>query len=169
MSGPLRRALRLIANLLARAEVAGVGDGTKTQTLDLGLLADERANDVQHFQPHGLLSVPRRGAHALALFLGGNRSNPVAIMAGDDRYRPRNNTAGDVGLYHHLDNPTATAESAAHRFVLTERNGQRVGLLRVDRFEIVADEIVFRAGRSEIVMTEGGIAMITPDFEAGQP
>lgn len=169
MTAAVRRALRSIGNLLTRAVVARVGDRSKTQTLDLDLLADERADDVQHFQPHGLLSVPLPGAHSLALFLGGNRSNPVAIMAGDDRYRARNNTPGDVGLYHHLDDPTASAESATHRLVLTERNGERVALLRCDRLEIRADEIAFRAGGTSVVMTDDGIVMTTPDFEAVQP
>ena len=64
---PLQRRLRLIAD---RAIVTLVNDALQRQNLQLKVLADEGADDVERFQNYGHTSVPPVGSEAIVLGLG---------------------------------------------------------------------------------------------------
>lgn len=94
--GPIRRRL---AHLVARAVVAMVNDAAKMQALQLGLLADEVLDDVEHWQPYGYTYQPHAGAEALVLAVGGHRAHSVVIACADRRYRLTGLEAGEVAIY----------------------------------------------------------------------
>ena len=94
---PLWRRVRLIAD---RAIVTAVTDSFNRQGLQLKVLADEAASDVERFQNYGLTSVPPVGSEALILAVGGRREGLVAIAVEDKRCRPKGLENGEVRLYH---------------------------------------------------------------------
>lgn len=94
---PLQRRLRLIAD---RAIVTMVNDALQRQNLQLKVLADEGADDVERFQNYGHTSVPPAGSEAIVLGLGGARAGLVAIAVEHKGVRPKDLEAGDNCLYH---------------------------------------------------------------------
>lgn len=94
---PLQRRLRLIAD---RAIVTLVNDSLQRQGLQLKVLADESADDVERFQNYGHTSVPPEGSEAIVLGLGGARAGLVAIAVEHKGSRPKDLEAGDSCLYH---------------------------------------------------------------------
>lgn len=94
---PLQRRLRLIAD---RAIVTLVNDALQRQNLQLKVLADEGADDVERFQNYGHTSVPPEGSEAIVLGLGGARAGLVAIAVEHKGVRPKDLEAGDSCLYH---------------------------------------------------------------------
>lgn len=94
---PLQRRLRLIAD---RAIVTLVNDALLRQNLQLKVLADEGADDVERFQNYGHTSVPPEGSEAIVLGLGGARAGLVAIAVEHKGFRPKGLEAGDSCLYH---------------------------------------------------------------------
>jgi phage baseplate assembly protein V len=97
----LRPLATKIANTIARGVVQLADDGLKLQLLQLGVLAGETIDDVEHFQPYGFSSVPLAGAEAAVAFPNGDRSHPIAIAVTDRRYRPIRGEGGQVNLYHY--------------------------------------------------------------------
>lgn len=94
---PLWRRVRLIAD---RAIVTAVTDSFNRQGLQLKVLADEAADDVERFQNYGHTSVPPAGSEAIVLGIGGARAGLVAIAVEDKSVRPKDLEAGDNCLYH---------------------------------------------------------------------
>ena len=90
---------RKIQNMLARGTVVLANASTKMQSLQLTLLADETADNVEHFEPYGFTSRPRAGAEALAVFLDGDRSHGITVVVADRRYRLSGLEEGDVALH----------------------------------------------------------------------
>ncbi|MGY3943394.1 phage baseplate assembly protein V [Aeromonas tecta] len=94
---PIKRRCRLIAD---RAIVTWVNDALQRQNLQLKVLADEGADDVERFQNYGRSSVPPEGSEAIVLGIGGARAGMVAIVVEDKTARPKDLEAGDNCLYH---------------------------------------------------------------------
>lgn len=88
-----------IAMMLARGVVNMIDDSARIQLLQLGLLADEARDRVQRMQNYGLTSVPKPGAEAIVVCLGGTRDRIFAIAVDDRRYRKKNMEEGEVALY----------------------------------------------------------------------
>ena len=103
----LSKILRPIKNrimmLLGRALVSAINDSNQTQLLQLKLLADEVATDVERFEDYGLASYPLVDAQALACFINGNRHHGVVICVHDRRYRPSYLSSGEVAIYTNND------------------------------------------------------------------
>lgn len=93
---PVVRRLRL---MVSRGVVELVNDGLKMQGLQVSLLSDELADDVERFQDYGITSVPFTGAEVLFLSVGANRSHGVVVSVADRRHRPKDLVEGDVCLY----------------------------------------------------------------------
>ena len=124
----LQRRLRL---LVSRGVVNIVNDALKTQNLQVSLLADETADDVERFQNYGHTSVPPSGSEAIVLSVGGKRQHLVAVVVDDKTSRLGGLIAGDSAVYH----------LEGHHVLLTEN-----GVVRIvcKRLEVVAEEeIVF--------------------------
>jgi len=99
--GPIQRRL---AHLVARAVVTLVNDATRMQALQLGILADEPLDNVEHWQPYGYTYKPHAGAEALVVAVGGHRAHSVVIACADRRYRLAGLEDGEVALYDDLGN-----------------------------------------------------------------
>ncbi len=84
---------------LGRAVVKLISDSTKLQSVQLQLLEGEVRADAERFQNYGFTSVPKAGAEAVVMFLGGDRSHPVVVAVDDRRYRKRNMQPGEVCIY----------------------------------------------------------------------
>ena len=93
MLAPLRTR---VANLVARAVVQLVNDGTKLQVVQLEVLEGETRDGCERFQEYGFTSVPLAGSEAVVLFVGGRRDHPLVVAVDDRRYRKKNLAAGST-------------------------------------------------------------------------
>lgn len=100
----VRRMLRpletKVANLVAQAVIQFVNDSGTRQTAQVGVMAGETLDGVQHFLPYGLTSVPLPGAEGVLLFVDGDRGHPLLLGVDDRSARPTGGEPGDTGLYH---------------------------------------------------------------------
>ncbi|EOI6482053.1 phage baseplate assembly protein V [Yersinia enterocolitica] len=123
-----QRRLRL---MISRGVVNIINDGLKTQNLQVSMLADETADDVERFQNYGHSSVPPAGSEAIILSVGGIRQHLVAIAVDDKNSRLGSLESGDSAVYH----------LEGHKILLTKD-----GVIKIvcKRLEVVAeDEILF--------------------------
>jgi phage gp45-like len=90
-----------VANLVARATVQRVDDGTSLQKLQVGVLKGEDVDDGERFQQYGFSSTPLAGSEAVVLFPNGDRAHPLVVAVDDRRYRPTGGDPGDVNVFHH--------------------------------------------------------------------
>ncbi|MBM3106195.1 phage baseplate assembly protein [Pseudomonas sp. V1] len=88
-----------IKNFLARGVLSLANAGSKLQSLQMRLTADEMKDGMEHFEPYGLTSNPHPGAEGLAAFLNGDRSHGVVICVSDRRFRLQGLESGEVALY----------------------------------------------------------------------
>jgi phage baseplate assembly protein V len=101
---PIRRKIFLS---IGRSIVAAINDSETTQKLQLKLLANEIATDVERFEEYGFSTYPWEDAEALALFINGNRDHGIVVKVHDRRYRPDYLTQGEVVVYTEEDSTTA--------------------------------------------------------------
>ncbi|EHK5439458.1 phage baseplate assembly protein [Aeromonas hydrophila] len=135
---PLNRRLRLMAD---RALVTLVNDALQRQGLQLKVLADETADDIERFQNYGHTSVPPVGSEAIVLGVGGARAGLVAIAVEDKSVRPKDLEAGDNCLYH--------------------LEGHRIVLRKDGAVEITAKSVIMSASEK--------ITIMAPDTEIQGP
>ncbi len=138
LMAPMVRRLRLIAD---RAIVTAVTDSFSRQGLQLKVLADEAADDVERFQNYGHTSVPPAGSEAIVLGIGGARAGLVAIAVEDKSVRPKDLEAGDNCLYH----------LEGHRLIL-----RKDGLLELE-------------AKTVIISASEKLTMMSPDTEIQGP
>lgn len=91
--------IRRVNLAIARGVIRSLNDAAKAQALQVSLLDDELADDVEHFQPFGLSFVPPTGAEVVALAVGGNRDHLIALGATSRSHRPTGASEGEGGLY----------------------------------------------------------------------
>jgi phage baseplate assembly protein V len=96
MLGPLTRRMQ---NMLARGTVALSKAGTMMQGLQVKLLAGETLDDLEHFEPYGFTSRPKAGAEVAALFVDGERSHGIVLVAADRRYRMTGFEEGEIAIH----------------------------------------------------------------------
>lgn len=137
---PYARRIRLIA---ARAIISLIDDGTKLQSAQVKLLADEVRDLVERFQQYGCTSVPLPGAEGIYLSLNGSRDHGVLICVDDRRYRITGLQGGEVALYTVDDKG-----GEDHRIVL--KRGKEIHMV---------------AGASSIVMRPTGITITAPALD----
>jgi phage baseplate assembly protein V len=99
--GPMARRM---GNLVARGKVLVANSASKMQTLQLGLLAGETKDTVEHFEPFGFTSKPLPGAEHVTLFLDGDRSHGITIVVADRRYRLHGLEDGEAALHDAFGN-----------------------------------------------------------------
>lgn len=81
---PIQRRVQL---MVSRAVVNLIKEDGLMQGVQVSLLADEVADDVENFQAYGFTSSPLPGAEAIVLSVGGNRDHPVVVVIADRRTR----------------------------------------------------------------------------------
>lgn len=126
---PIRRRLQVMVN---RAVLKLVDDAGNLQALQIAILADELADDVERVQEYGFTSVPHPGAEGVALAVGGLRDHTIVIATDDRRYRLKGLAGGEVALY--------------------DDQGQTV-IIHRDRVEITTPKAVIDATETHITGT----------------
>ena len=90
---------RRVNNMVARGVVLASKASGKLQTLQIGLLASEAKDDVEHFEPYGFTSRPKPGAEHVTVFLDGDRSHGITLVVADRRYRLTGLAEGEAALH----------------------------------------------------------------------
>jgi phage baseplate assembly protein V len=88
-----------LKSMMARGTVVLAAAGKMMQTLQVRLTAKELKENVEHFEPYGFTANPLAGAEVLTMFLGGDRSHAVVLVAADRRYRIKELKPGEVAIY----------------------------------------------------------------------
>lgn len=129
---------RRIRLLVSRGVVNFVNDSLKQQNLQVSLLADETADDVERFQNYGHTSVPPAGSEAIVLSVGGVRQHLVAIAVDSRGVRLGNLESGDSALYH----------LEGHKILLTKD-----GVIRIEckKLEVTTEEAVFDCPQTQFL------------------
>lgn len=129
---------RLVARLrgmVSRAVVGLVMDGAKLQGLQVTILADQSADEVEHFQHYGFTSVPLPGAEGIALAVGGSRAHTVVINVDDRRFRLKNLRPGEVALYDDLGKAVHMTRDG----MVLDGGGEQVTIKNTPKVRIEAD------------------------------
>lgn len=92
--------IRRINMMISRGALEGTADDSDIQTMQVALLADETADDVERIQTYGLSTNPPNGGDALVAFVGGNRDHGVVLAVNDRGSRPKGLKSGEVVLYN---------------------------------------------------------------------
>ena len=85
--------------LVSPGTVTLADDSGQAQRLQVQFAPYELRDGLPRVAEYGFTSVPFPGADAVALFLGGDRSNGLVIATGDQRYRLRALATGEVALW----------------------------------------------------------------------
>jgi len=93
---PIKRRIMLA---IARGIIKSVTDTTNLQQMKIDVLADETIDKLDRVQNYGFTSVPKAGAEAVILFLGGNRDHGVVIATDDRATRLKSLSPGDAAIY----------------------------------------------------------------------
>ncbi len=134
---PLKRSISM---MVARGLIQLIEDGGTRQSVQVQLLADEIAPDVERFQDYGLTSNPHPGAEAIFLAVVGSRTQGVVIRVEDRQYRLAGLASGEVALYDDL--------------------GQTVWLKR-DGIYIDTPGKVIATAQGDVTVSAGGTAEVT--------
>lgn len=93
---PLARRMRL---MVGRSFVRLIDDARNLQELQVEILNNDVADEVERFQEYGFTSHPKRGAEAIVLCVGGSRAHPIIVAVDDRRFRLKSLAEGEVALY----------------------------------------------------------------------
>jgi phage baseplate assembly protein V len=96
MLGPTKRRLQ---NMVARGTVSRSDAARLMQGLQIQLLAGETLDGIEHFEPYGYTSRPKPGAEVLTIFVDGDRSHGIVLVAADRRYRMTAFEEGEVAIH----------------------------------------------------------------------
>lgn len=88
-----------LKSMMARGTVVLAAAGKMMQSLQVRLTAGELKDNVEHFEPYGFTCNPKAGAEVITMFLGGDRSHAVVLVAADRRYRIKELQPGEVAIY----------------------------------------------------------------------
>lgn len=148
----LRPLATRIANMVARSVVQLADDTQKLQLLQLSILTDETRDEVERFQNYGFTSVPKAGAEAVVLFVGGRRDHGLAIAVDDRRYRLSSLESGEVAVYDDLGSSIVLKSSG--NIEINAASGANVvlngGVLNVARVSDTAGPYPIVGGNSRV-------------------
>jgi phage baseplate assembly protein V len=81
---------------LGRGRLTGIDDSGPVQRVQMQQSQNETRDTTPRLAEYGFQSFPPPGCDAVALFLGGERSNGLVIACNSQQYRFRNLTTGEV-------------------------------------------------------------------------
>ncbi|CAG9172377.1 phage baseplate assembly protein V [Cupriavidus respiraculi] len=94
-----RPLMQRLQNMVVRGTVVLANAAAKMQGLQVQLLADDVPGTLEHFEPYGFTSCPKKGAEVVTLFLDGDRSHGIVIVCADRRYRMTGLEEGEVAIH----------------------------------------------------------------------
>ncbi len=124
-----------VRGMISRAVTGKANDATTMQSLQLELFSGQVADDVEHFQPYGLSSVPHAGAEGIALAIGGSTGHTVVINVDDRRYRITGLQDGEVALYDDLGHKVHLTRDG----IVIDGAGQLVTIKNTPKLRVEAD------------------------------
>lgn len=96
----LNQLMRKLHNMVLRAQAFKVDDTLKTQTLQVGLRANQVRDGVEHLQNYGFTHhAPTDAGDVLVLCANGDSEQALAILVNDRKYRLRGLESGEVAMY----------------------------------------------------------------------
>lgn len=102
MIGAIERLYRCMLLAFGRGRVTFVDDSGPVQKLQVKLGALEIIDNLPAPHDFGFTSNPPIGSDVFASFLGGNRTNGIAVTIGSQAYRMKNLASGEVAIYDNL-------------------------------------------------------------------
>ena len=93
---PLYRKIML---MVGRAVLTTIKDTQGYQKLQISLLSGDVADGIDRLQNYGFTSVPKAGADAILVCVGGTHDNGIVIACDDKRYRLKGLENGEVAIY----------------------------------------------------------------------
>ncbi len=84
-----------------RGKITLVVSGEPIQRVQLGGLADETLQDLEHLQEYGFASNPPAGSEAVVIPLGGATSHGVIVCTQHGQYRIKNLSPGETAIFNH--------------------------------------------------------------------
>jgi phage baseplate assembly protein V len=124
-----------VRGMVSRAVVNLINDATKLQGVQITLMADQVADDVERFQNYGLTSVPLPGAEAVALAVGGSTAHTVVVVVDDRRYRLKGLAGGEVALYDDLGHKVHLTRSG----IVIDGAGHLVKMVNLTKLRVEAN------------------------------
>lgn len=143
--------IRRLNMMISRGALEGTSDDGDIQTMQVALLADETADDVERIQTYGLSTNPPAGGDALVAFVGGNRDHGVVLAVNDRGSRPKGLKSGEVVLYNDQD----------VRVSLTTDGDLKIATKR--HVEIEATEEITIKAKTMAIEVEEALTIIAPD------
>ncbi|MBX9838439.1 MAG: phage baseplate assembly protein [Silvanigrellaceae bacterium] len=101
VTAPLARRISLITS---KCILNIINDKTATQNAQAEFFTDEVFDDAEVWQNFGFTSVPPKGSEGIALFVGGERINPLIISTECKGKRLNNLNEGDAAVYSSAGN-----------------------------------------------------------------
>ena len=98
----LERVWRRVLLMVSRARVTLVDDSNAVQFVQAQIDAFSLLDGMPRLAEYGFQSNPPPGADLAVIFLGGNRSDGVAVATGHQTYRLRNLVSGEVAISDNL-------------------------------------------------------------------
>jgi len=129
------RLMARVRGMIGRAVIGLVNDAAKLQMVQVRLLADQGADDVEHFQHYGLSSRAKAGAEGIALAVGGSTGHTVVINVDDRRYRLTGLQEGEVALYDDLGHKVHLTRDG----IVIDGAGHLVKMVNLTKLRVEAD------------------------------
>lgn len=146
MEAQLRRVSRQVQMMTAPVMITATDDSGPIHKVQVHVNGTpEVIDDIGVSQLYGFASHAMTGTDATALFAGGDRSRPIIISTGNQRFRLRGLASGEVALY--------TDE------------GDSVKLARGKIVEVVAQEQCIIKTKTALVQASEKVRMETPRLE----
>jgi phage baseplate assembly protein V len=149
----MRKVLNKIMNLVSRGYITFSNSANRCQTLQINMSGGEQKSDIEHIEPYGFTSRPLDGAEAVALFLDGDKSHGVVLVAGDRRYRIKSLEKGEVAIY--------TDEGD---YIIFNRNNEIN--VKTKKFIVNADDAIELNTKNLTVNASSGSQFDTPLFKS---
>lgn len=95
----IERLWRRVATMVSVGRITTTDDAGGVHKVQVRLGADELRDNTPVLTIYGLHSHAPAGSDATLLFVGGDRSNGLAIATGNQAARPRSTQPGEIGIY----------------------------------------------------------------------
>ncbi len=89
-----------VLSMVAKALIESVNDTTKMQTVKISILKDEVVDEIDRVQNFGFTSVPPVNSEAVALSIGGDRSNMIVVVVDNSDSRLKGLEVGESAVYN---------------------------------------------------------------------
>jgi len=137
MSSAIDRLYRRVLMMLAPVKITATNDTGAVHRVQIRVTPVEQIDGVPVVQLYGVASHAPVNSDAMAVFIHGDRSNPVIIATGNQAARVRNQKPGEVAIY--TDEGDTIVLGRDHKIAITTKS--TVTINAVDKVRIVAPRL----------------------------